>query len=147
MAKVLVFLVSKDANEARLLAEAFNTLDIRMTWVQGRNTALARSLVDRPVLVIESVADNEPQPLELLTRFRAEETLRGAWFFLLCSKITRELAETAKAAGVTGLLVKPFEPMALIERIKKWTGINFLNSAIEDVRRWQDEKKTAPNGV
>ena len=80
-------------------------------------------LRERPFGLIISDWNMTPMTgLQLLTEVRADETLRATPFIMVTAESKAENVVTAKAAGVSNYIIKPFNAETLREKIEKVLG-------------------------
>jgi two-component system chemotaxis response regulator CheY len=85
----------------------------------GVDEALARAAKSKFDLVIADLNMPGKNGLELVKALRAMPEFRFAPILMLTTEHRDELKAAGKEAGVTGWLVKPFDPTVLIDIVKK----------------------------
>ena len=85
----------------------------------GVDEALARAAKSKFDLVIADLNMPGKNGLELVKALRAMPEFRFAPILMLTTEHRDELKAAGKEAGVTGWLVKPFDPTVLLEVVKK----------------------------
>ena len=85
----------------------------------GVDEALARAAKSKFDLVIADLNMPGKNGLELVRALRAMPEFRFAPILMLTTEHRDELKAAGKEAGVTGWLVKPFDPTVLLEVVKK----------------------------
>lgn len=85
----------------------------------GVDEALARAAKSRFDLVIADLNMPGKNGLELVKALRAMPDFRFAPILMLTTEHRDELKAAGKEAGVTGWLVKPFDPTVLLDVVKK----------------------------
>jgi len=85
----------------------------------GVDEALARAAKSKFDLVIADLNMPGKNGLELVKALRAMPEFRFAPILMLTTEHRGELKAAGKEAGVTGWLVKPFDPTVLLDVVKK----------------------------
>ena len=85
----------------------------------GVDEALARAAKSKFDLVIADLNMPGKNGLELVKALRAMPDFRFAPILMLTTEHRDELKAAGKEAGVTGWLVKPFDPATLLEVVQK----------------------------
>jgi two-component system chemotaxis response regulator CheY len=85
----------------------------------GVDEALAHAAKSKFDLVIADLNMPGKNGLELVKALRAMPDFRFAPILMLTTEYRDELKAAGKAAGVTGWLVKPFDPSVLLDVVKK----------------------------
>ncbi|HKB63360.1 MAG TPA: response regulator [Burkholderiales bacterium] len=85
----------------------------------GVDEALARAAKSKFDLVIADLNMPGKNGLELVKALRAMPEFRFAPILMLTTEHRDELKAAGKEAGVTGWLLKPFDPTVLLDVVKK----------------------------
>ncbi len=85
----------------------------------GVDEALARAAKSKFDLVIADLNMPGKNGLELVKALRAMPEFRFAPILILTTEHRDELKAAGKEAGVTGWLLKPFDPTVLLDVVKK----------------------------
>lgn len=80
--------------------------------------ALQRVEAFRPQLVLLDVMMPEMSGPETLTRLRALPVMQGVPIVFLTAKAMQDEVEALLECGATGIIVKPFDPVALPQNIR-----------------------------
>ena len=80
--------------------------------------ALERVLEFKPQLILLDVMMPEMSGPETLARLRALPALRGVPMVFLTAKAMQDEVEALLGYGATGIIVKPFDPVALPQNVR-----------------------------
>ncbi len=113
MRKVLV--VDDDPAVLRVLASVLDLEGLAVTTASDGTAALAAAREDRPDVVICDVAMPGVSGLQVCRTLRSDPSTSDVPVVLLTARGSRRDRELGVAAGCDAYLVKPFDPIELIE--------------------------------
>ena len=109
-----------DEEDTRLLVSAcLEQAGFEVELASGGKEALSRVGEFRPDLMLLDIAMPEMDGFEVCRRLRAVPATANLPVILLTAKSSQEYVKKAVALKINGYVVKPFEPKALLDRIRK----------------------------
>jgi DNA-binding response OmpR family regulator len=109
-----------DEEDTRLLVSAcLEKAGFEVELASGGKEALSRVGYFRPDLMLLDIAMPEMDGFEVCRRLRAVPATANLPVILLTAKSSQEYVKKAVALKINGYVVKPFEPKALLDRIRK----------------------------
>jgi len=117
MANILT--VDDAATMRQVVSFALTDAGHTVAEASGVDEALARASKSKFDLVIADLNMPGKNGLELVKALRAMPDFRFAPILMLTTEHRDELKAAGRQAGVTGWIVKPFEPRVLLDVVKK----------------------------
>ena len=117
MANILA--VDDAATMRQVVSFALTDAGHKVSEASGVDEALERASKSKFDLVIADLNMPGKNGLELVKALRAMPDFRFAPILMLTTEHRDELKAAGKQAGVTGWIVKPFEPSVLLDVVKK----------------------------
>lgn len=108
-----------DAKAVRLLTQrAFAAFDCDMSEAPNGYNALFAMERALPDLILLDVNMPTMGGVEMLTMMRSNPVLRGIPVVMLTSPADHGVIDQLSALGVSGFVMKPFTPVALVEKVR-----------------------------
>jgi two-component system phosphate regulon response regulator PhoB len=119
MKKILI--VDDQPQVQELLKVTFEFDDYHITFAEDGYQAIQSVRTERPDIILLDIMmpDSELDGLEVCRHLKADPITAGITIILLSAKAKREDIETGLAAGADDYFIKPFSPVALMQRIEK----------------------------
>ena len=107
-----------DSKVVRIMVKrALKPYDCTIVEAGSGAAGLEAAAQEKPDLIFLDVTMPEMDGLEMLTRLRAEETLKSIPVIMLTAESAQENIARADALGISGYIPKPFKPDKLLEKI------------------------------
>jgi len=107
----------------RVIELTFADEDFRVVAVSDGQQAIDRLSVDAPDIVLADIGMPKRSGYEVATFVKTQPALAGIPVLLLTGAFEAVDEARVRASGADGVLVKPFEPSAVIGRVKELLGI------------------------
>lgn len=117
MARILI--VDDSASLRRLLCASLKEMGHEVVEAGDGQDALNSIVGQQFDLLISDVNMPVMDGLELVERVRALPGFENAPILMLSSESSRDIKQRSKALGVTGWIVKPFNPQRLMATVNK----------------------------
>lgn len=106
----------------RLLAGTLGGFGYQVEQAEDGVAALEKLQERKPDLVITDINMPRLDGFGLISAIRAEDRLAGMPILVLTTESSEEKKAQARAAGATGWIVKPFDPVKLDTAIRRVVG-------------------------
>ncbi len=103
----------------RVIELTFADEDVKVTVVGDGKQAIERIVVDRPDIVLADIGMPERDGYEVAAFIKNDPRFAGIPVILLTGAFEPLDEERARKVGCDGVLVKPFEPQVVINRVKE----------------------------
>ncbi|MDP1572023.1 MAG: response regulator, partial [Vicinamibacterales bacterium] len=107
----------------RVIELTFADEDFRVVAVSDGQQAIDHLSVDAPDIVLADIGMPKRSGYEVATFVKTQPALAGIPVLLLTGAFEAVDEARVRASGADGVLVKPFEPSAVIGRVKELLGI------------------------
>jgi CheY-like chemotaxis protein len=102
----------------RVIELTFADEDVKVTVVGDGKQAIERIVADRPDIVLADIGMPERDGYEVAAFIKSDPRFAGIPVILLTGAFEPLDEDRARKAGCDGVLVKPFEPQVVINRVK-----------------------------
>lgn len=116
MKRVLV--VDDDPRLRMLVRHTLESSEVEVLEAPDGETALAMARAERPDVVVLDWAMPRLSGIDVCRRLRSDPATRGIRILMLTARTQPFDRLAAQAAGVDDYLVKPFSPLALLDRLR-----------------------------
>jgi len=103
----------------RVIELTFADEDVKVTVVGDGKQAIERIVADRPDIVLADIGMPERDGYEVAAFIKNDPRFAGIPVILLTGAFEPLDEERARKVGCDGVLVKPFEPQVVINRVKE----------------------------
>lgn len=121
--KIRLLIVDDEPTMRNFLSRILKLMDFAHVEVARDGQEAFEKLRSAPYDIVLSDWNMHPMDgLTLLTRIRADKSIKKMPFIMISANPTRESVSVAKKAGVDAYIVKPFDPQTLMETIERVAG-------------------------